>query len=228
MVTRLIDWARGLFRPRLAVFATKVRSVNSMATMVAIRLTTRTQRLLRVALALFGLAVLGLGLLLRPGSLITSLTIVFVLVVNAARGIGPTTMVDASLARAAVRAALTEGSEHSPQHWRIEGPAAVELGKELVRLQNLWLPGQGARSSELDRARATMIANEASPRLAQYLGELSPAEEQAWLGVPASSQLAIEEPDHVAEYHLDGAAWPSLNTPESSPTWPTLPERDKP
>ena len=226
---RLIDWARGLFRPRLAVFATQVRSLNSLATMVAIRLTTRTERVIRVGLALFGVAVLGLVPLLRSGShFLTSLTIVFVVFVNAARKAGATTMVDASLARAAVRAALTEGSQHSPQHWRVEGPAAVELGKELVRLQNLRLPGQGARSSELDRARATMIADQASPRVAPYLGELSPAEEQAWLGVPASSQPAIEEPDHLAEYHTDGAAWPSLNAPEPGPTWPTLPERDRP
>lgn len=225
---KLIGWARGLLGPRLTVFATQIRSGKSVATMVAIRLTTRTQQLLRVGLALFGLALLGLGPLLRAGSLLTSLTIVFVVVVNAARRAGATTMVDASLARAAVRAAVTEGSEVSAQHWRINGPAALELGKELVRLQNLWLPGQGGRSSELDRARATMIANEASPRLAPYLGELSPAEEQAWLGVPGSSQLAIEEPDHAAEYHADGAAWPSLNTPESGPTWPTLQGRDRP
>ncbi len=103
---KLTDWARGLLRPRLAVFTTQVRSLNSMVTMVAVRLTTTTERALR-------------------------------------------------------------------GHWRIEGPAAVELGKELVRLQTLWPPGRGARSSELDRARATMIANGASPRLAHYLGELS-------------------------------------------------------
>ena len=228
-MTRLIDWARGLFRPRLAVFATQVRSVNAVATMVAIRLTTRSERALRGALALFGVVVLAFGPLVRPGAGFTTLTIGLITLVSALRTLGSTTtMVDASLARAAVRAALTEGSEHSPRHWRIEGPAAVELGKELVRLQNLWLPGQGARSIEVDRARATMIANEASPRLAPYLGELSPAEEQAWLAVPGSSQLAIEEPDQVAEYHRDGAAWPSLNTPESGPNWPTLQERDRP
>jgi hypothetical protein len=197
--------------------------------MVAIRLTTRSERALRGALALFGVVVLAFGPLVRPGAGFTTLTIGLITLVSALRTLGSTTtMVDASLARAAVRAALTEGSEHSPRHWRIEGPAAVELGKELVRLQNLWLPGQGARSSELDRARATMIANEASPRVAPYLGELSPTEEQAWLGIPASSQFTIEEPDHAAEYHRDGTAWPSLNSLESGPTWPTLPARDKP
>jgi hypothetical protein len=228
-VTRLIDWARGLFRPRLAVFATQVRSVNAVATMVAIRLTTRSERALRGALALFGVVVLAFGPLVRPGAGFTTLTIGLLTLVSALRTLGSTTtMVDASLARAAVRAALTEGSEHSARDWRIEGPAAVELGKELVRLQNLWLPGQGARSSELDRARATVIANEANPRLAPYLGELSLAEEQAWLGIPESAQLTVDEPDHTAEYHRDGAAWPSLNSQESGPIWPSLPERDKP
>jgi hypothetical protein len=228
-VTRLIDWARGLFRPRLAVFATQVRSLNPVVKMVAIRLTTRTERVLRGALALCGVVVLAFGPLVRPGAGFTTLTIGLLTLIGAFRTLGSTTtMVDASLARAAVRAALTEGSEHSPQHWRIEGPAAVELDKELVRLQNLWLPGQGPRSSELDRARAAMIATGASPRLAPYLGELSLAEQQAWLGTPASTQLAIEEPDHTAEYHRDGAAWPSLNSPESGSTWPTLPEHDRP
>jgi hypothetical protein len=73
-----------------------------------------------------------------------------------------------------------------------------------------------------------MIANEASPRLAPYLGGLSLAEHQAWFAVPASAQLTVEEPDQAAEYHRDGAAWPSLTAPESGPTWPTLRERDKP
>jgi hypothetical protein len=73
-----------------------------------------------------------------------------------------------------------------------------------------------------------MIANEASPRLAPYLAELSLAENLAWFAVPASAQLTVEEPDNLAEYHRDGAAWPSLNTPESGHLWPTLQERDRP
>jgi hypothetical protein len=136
-------------------------------------------------------------------------------------------MTDAPLARAAVRAALTEGRERTAQQWRIDGPAAEELGRELVRLQNLWLTGRAAESIPLDRARAAMIANEASPRLAPYLGELSLAEHLAWFAVPASAELTLEEPDNTAEYHRDGAAWPSLNTPESGPTWPTLQGGDK-
>jgi hypothetical protein len=139
-----------------------------------------------------------------------------------------TVLTDAPLARAAVRAALTEGRERSAQVWRIEGAAAEEVGTELVRLQNLWLTSDAAGSVPLDRARATMIANEASPRLSPYLGELSLAEHLAWFAIPASEQLTAEEPDNLAEYHRDGASWPSLNTPESGPTWPTLPGRDKP
>jgi len=216
------DWVRGLRRPRLDVFTTQVRSGKTLATMVAIRLTTTTQRALRAALALVGVAAVVLGPLLKSPSFLTTLTIGFVVVVNAVRTVRSTTMVDASLARAAVRAALTEGTEHAAQKWRIDGPAAVEVGRELERLQNLWLPGHAAASSALDRARATMIANEANARITPYLGELSLAEQQAWLATSGPAQLTDEEPDHPAEYHRDGAAWPSLEAPSAGPTWPTL------
>lgn len=73
-----------------------------------------------------------------------------------------------------------------------------------------------------------MIAKQASPRLAPYLGELSLAEHQAWFATPATARLTEEEPDHKAEYHSGGAAWPSLNPPESGPVWPTLQDRDQP
>jgi hypothetical protein len=197
--------------------------------MVSVRLTTRGDRVLRATLGLATAVVAVGGSILWPGHTSTTLLIASIAFIGAVRTLGTTTvMTDAPLARAAVRAALTEGRERTAQQWRIDGPAAAELGTELVRLQNLWLAGNAAESIPLDRARAAMIANEASPRLAPYLGDLSLAEHLAWFAVPASAQLTVDEPDHVAEYHRDGAAWPSLNTPESGPTWPTLQGRDRP
>jgi hypothetical protein len=196
--------------------------------MVSIRLTTRGDRILRAVLGLAAAVVAFGGSILLPGHLSTTLLIGSIAFIGAVRTLGTTTvMTDAPLARAAVRAALTEGREHSAQVWRIDGPAAEELGRELVRLQNLWLTVQAAGSIPLDRARATMIANEASPRLAPYLGDLNLAEHLAWFAIPASAQLTVDEPDNTAEYHQDGAAWPSLTTPESGPTWPTLQGRDR-
>jgi hypothetical protein len=222
-------WLRGLLRPRLDVFGTVVRSEGNLVRMVSIRLTTRGDRILRATLGLAAATVAFGGSTLWPGHTSTTLLIGSIAFIGAVRTLGTTSvMTDAPLARAAVRAALTEGREHSAQVWRIDGPAAEELGKELVRLQNLWLTGPAAGSIRLDRARATMIANEASPRLSPYLGELSLAEHLAWFAIPAAAQLTVEEPDNLAEYHRDGAAWPSLNTPESSPTWPAMQERDRP
>jgi hypothetical protein len=222
-------WVRGLLRPRLDVFGTVVTSRGNFVRMVSVRLTTRGDRVLRATLGLAAAVVAVGGSILWPGHTSTTLFIGAIAFVVAVRTSGTTTvMTDAPLARAAVRAALTEGREHSAQAWRIDGPAAEELGRELVRLQNFWLTGRAAGSIPLDRARATMIANEASPRLAPYLGELSLAEHLAWFAVPASAQLTVEEPDHLAEYHRDGAAWPSLDTPAPGPTWPTLPGRENP
>jgi hypothetical protein len=141
----------------------------------------------------------------------------------------PRLAVFATLVRSGnIRAAVSEGSEHSARHWRIDGPAAVDVGKELLRLQRLSLAGNAAGASRPEHARATLIATNASTRIAPYLGELTPAELQAWLGTTASAELTGEEPGHVAEYHRDGADWPSLNAPGSGPTWPTLQDRERP
>jgi hypothetical protein len=210
------------------VFGTVATSGGNFVRMVSVRLTTRRDRVVRATLGLAAAVVAVGGSILWPGHTSTTLLIGAIAFVGAVRTLGTTTMMtDAPLARAAVRAALTEGRERTAQQWRIDGPAAEELGRELVRLQNLWLTGRAAESIPLDRARAAMIANEASPRLAPYLGELSLAEHLAWFAVPASAELTLEEPDNTAEYHRDGAAWPSLNTPESGPTWPTLQGGDK-
>jgi hypothetical protein len=193
------------------------------------RLTTTATRAVRAAFAVTGAAVAGLGPLLWPGSAGAMIGLGVFVAVNSIRTLATTTTLDdAPLARAAVRAALTEGREIAPHRWRIDGPAAVEIGGELERLQNVWLPGLPGQSGELDRARATMIANEAGPRLAPYLGALSVAEHQAWFATPASARVIDEEPDHRAEYHKDGAEWPSLNTTDPGPTWPVLKDGSQP
>ncbi|HEY3407331.1 MAG TPA: hypothetical protein VGK53_04075, partial [Propionicimonas sp.] len=146
-------WVRGLLRPRLEVFGTVATSGGTFVRMVSVRLTTRGDRVLRAALGLAAGVVAFGGSILWPGHTSTTVFIGAIAFVGAVRTVGTTTvMTDAPLARAAVRAALTEGSERSAQVWRIDGPAAEELGRELVRLQNLWL---AAGSIPLDRARAT-------------------------------------------------------------------------
>ncbi len=75
-------------------------------------------------------------------------------------------LTDPVLAQAAVRAARTLGAESQPGRWRIRGPQATELGRELIRLHAMRTPpGPG----DYDQRREAALLNAAAPVLRPFI-----------------------------------------------------------
>jgi hypothetical protein len=210
--------------PRLVVFDTDDAHTTS-GRAVALRLSSTAGRTCSTAAAVVGGVVAGLSPWIWP-DLNGPFVVGILIVVGASlplRAKLPVT--DPTISRAAIRAVVNEGRRVGRQRWRIDGPAALELGKEIRRLQTRWMPGRtGLSFDPPDPARDALMAQHVGPRLAPYLGPLTANERQLWLG--NAPELAPEqEPDHRAQSYEPGTPWPRLGSAE--PEWPTLPRREE-
>jgi hypothetical protein len=122
-------------------------------------------------------------------------------------------LTDPVLAQAAVRAARTLGAESQPGRWRIRGPQATELGRELIRLHAMRTPpGPG----DYDQRREAALLNAAAPVLRPFMHRSAAG------GRPLAALDASDlEPAGEGVRHEPGAPWPLLSEPEEE--WPVLP-----
>lgn len=222
LINRVRDWLRP--GPRLIVFAPD----NSLGThtleAVTIRVSSTTSRIALTAIAVSGSVVVGLSPWLLPDFNVLTLFGLLPVGISVLAGVTRTPVTDPAVARAAVRAAVNEGRQLGPRRWRIDGQAARELGTELKHLQGWWVPGSTSASAPPDAAREALLAQRVSPRLAPYLGPVSPNERLSWFGTTPEVGPG-PEPDHRAQSYQPGQPWPTLGAAE--PEWPTLPPREK-
>jgi len=119
-------------------------------------------------------------------------------------------LTDPVLADAMTRAAVALGREVKPGMWRISGPQAQALHRELTRLHNWWTPTTGnalARSA----AREQALLAEAKPELRAFMTPTLPA--------PREVEPRVAD----VRSHEDGEPWPVL--PAEPEEWPVLPPR---
>lgn len=168
--------------------------------------------------AVVGLVVgaIGLGLLVWwlsvPGHFPTWLVFLVVVLPNAFRQSRDArlALTDPVLAEGAARAALALGTEVKPGTWRITGPQARVLNRELRRLHNWWTPQTGD-AAVTAAAREQRLLAEANPDLRAFLAptRLSPPE--------------LEPRVADVRSHADGEPWPVLG--DGPQEWPVLPPR---
>lgn len=188
------------------------------AALVSIRFRSRWSRLGNVFYVGAGIAAVWWALFV-PGNRELFLFVPFMVGLNftlrAIRSRKRVALTDQVLGDAAVAAASALGTWKHDQSWRVTGPAADSIGRDLVRLHNWWTAGTGMYA---DPVRERALLDAAHPPLKGFMRPTL---------VPDRRGDALAEPVSVdALPHQPGQPWPTLDV--AGNTWPALPGPDHP